>query len=350
MFFAVKCLLLTASLCCCATLGAQKIDIDKKAVTTQLLILPSKDVDTSFRTFSYKFNNSYHLTTWGMDLENAQNSYFKLGGYQTLPANGDLQLEATLQAVRFLETNIESRVEKSKDKAGRETSKTYYKYTVSYDGGFSWKMLDKTGKEYTSRTNTALTSTVRKHTGSEYGTYKEASDAYYNNRQQINRDLAAKLIQEHLSSMYLNMNSQFGYRPDAEKFNLWVLDTKNHAEYEPMQKHYEAVKAAFANMSPAGLTPADTEALQASMDYYRSLPEKYKADEKADTKLRYAAYFNLCNIYLFIDQPDQAVTYANLLIQNDYDKGDGKDFIKDAERLRELFQKKQVNARRLPRT
>ena len=330
-------------------LGAQKIDIDKKPVTTSLLALPQKDVDTSFHRYSYKFNGGYFLGTWGMDLDAAKNSYFKLNGYQLVENGGDLQLEATLLPVKFLESNVESRMEKSKDKAGRETSKTYYKHVLSYESGFSWKMLDKTGKELTGRLSGFQNTSIKKHTGSEYGTYKEASDSYNNNRPQITRDVATKEIQGFLSGMYQHMNAQFGYRPETERFNIWVVGSKNHPEYEAMQQHFEAVKAAFGAMPASGLAEADLEALKPSIAYYSSIPEKYKADEKADSKLRYAAYFNLANIYLFTDNPAKTTEYANLIVQNDYDKGDGKDFLKDAEQLKALLEKKKVASRRFPR-
>jgi hypothetical protein len=345
----ISLLLIAAGMTLSTWLGAQKIDIDKKAVTTKLLTLPYAEVDTAFHTYSSKLNGSHNLSTWGLDLDAIKNQYFKLAGYNAVENGGDLQLEATLSPVKFLDSNVESRTEKTKDKAGRETSKTYYKHTLTYTSAFTWKMRDKNGKDFSSRNSISLGSDVKKHTGSEYGTYKEAYDSYNNNRGKITGDIATKEIKDALGSMYESMNAQFGYKVTTDKFNIWVLDTKSHPEYEAMQKHYDAVKAAFGAISPAGLTDADMEALQPSIAYYLSIPEKYKKDEKADTKLRYAAYFNLANIYLFLDKADKVTEYANLIIKNDYDKGDGKDFLKDAEKLQELLTKKKVASRRFPR-
>jgi hypothetical protein len=333
-----------------AHLTAQKVDIDKKSVVTNLIALPSKDVDTSFHTYSYKFTGSYNLTTWGMDIDAAQENYFKLAGYELEAQNGDLKLEATLPPIKFLDSNVQSRTEKTKDKSGRETSKNYYKHVLSYESGFSWKITDKSGKELTNKMLSTQMTSIKKHEGTEYGTYKEASDSYNNNRAQVNRDIASGEITSFLSGMYQSMNAQFGYRTDKDKFNIWVIGSKSHPEFEAFQTHYETVKAAFAGMATTGITAADLEALKPAIDYYISIPEKFKADEKADIKLRYASYFNLANIYLMLDNTDKVEEYANLIIKNDYDKDDGKDFLKDAEKLKELLQKKKAPARRFSRS
>lgn len=330
-------------------LWAQKIDIDRKSITTQLLSLPSKDVDTSWQTFAYVFNGGQNLSPWSIDKDEVKNTYFKLDGYTPVENDADLNLEATLQPVRILDFNVQSRVEKTKDKSGRETSTTYYKYVLSYESGFSWKMKNKAGKEISEKYFTLSPTNIQKKEGTEYRTYKEASDSYTTNRAQINRDIATSEIKGHLLSMYQNINKQYGYKPGAERFNIWVLDTKKHPEYEAQQKYAEEVKMAFAAISHTGLTNADMEALKPAMDYYLSIPGKYTSDEKADAKLRYAAYFNLSNMCLHLDDLAKAIEYANLLIKNDYDKGDGKDFLKDAEKLSELFSKKKVTSRRFAR-
>jgi hypothetical protein len=346
----IKLLFAIAGVFAIARMEAQKVDIDKKPVTTNLLSLPLKDVDTSLHCFSYKFAGAYVLSSCGLDAEAAKDKYFKLEGYTPVEADGDLQLETTLLPVRFLESKIDSRTVKTKDKAGRETSQTFYKHVLSYESGLTWKMKDKSGNVFSSSVLAGLQNTsVKKHNGQEYGTYKDASDSYEKNRLELTRNITSGEAQSLLDGMFNTVNWQFGYKKITEKFNIWIVDSKNHPEFEASQKHYETVKVTFGIMSASGLTEADLKALQPAIDYYKSIPDKYKADEKADTKLRYAAYFNLANIYLFIDNLDKASEYANLLIANDYDKGDGKDFLKDAEKLKALLAKKKMTSRRIPR-
>ena len=333
---------------------AQKIDIDKKPVITRLIALPSKPVDTSWHTFSYTFKGENNLASWSIDVDQAKATYFKLSGYNTVEKGGDLHLEATLQPVRIVGSDVTKRSESSKDKSGRVTTTNYYRYVVSYESGLSWKLFDKNGKELTPKAPGAgfglvVGSNIKKKEGSEYGTYKEAYDSYYNNRAQITRDIAVAELESLLGGMYETVNSHYGYVPYKTRFNIWLLDTKGHPEQDALTQHYQNVKTVFESISAYQLTQDNIDALKPSIEYYESIPQKYQADEKADRKLRYAAFFNLSNIYLHLDNPTKAIEYANLLIQNDYDKGDGKDFVKDAGKLKELLASKQTASRRFSR-
>lgn len=59
---------------------------------------------------------------------------------------------------------------------------------------------------------------------------------------------------------------------------------------------------------------------------------------------------SICPTFIcFLDNPDKATEYANLLIKNDYDKGDGKDFLKDSEKLRMSLFEHKLPARRFAR-
>ncbi len=340
---------LTFVLLAFTAINAQKIDIDKETINTTLMNFPSRDVDSSFQTFSYTFKGLSTLTAWGINTEEAQAKYIKLDGYTPVPSGGDLHLEVNQSAFNILGTDVTSRVEKTKDKAGRETSTYYYRYVVTYEMNFSWRMLDRNGKDVSRIPFVTLVSATKKHQSDEFKTYKEASDSYYNNRVTVNHNLATNEILGNLSSMQSDMNRLFGYRPAKEKFKLWVLASKSHPEYQDQQDHFNAVKVAFDNIPVTGITAENLEALAPALEYYKSIPGKYAADEKAHIKLRYAAYYNLAVIHLHLDQFDEAVKYANLLILNDYDKGDGKDIMKEVGNVKELLEKKKYNSRRFQR-
>ncbi len=332
-----------------ASTNAQKIDLDKETINTTLMNFPSRDVDSSFQTFSYTFKGVNTLAAWGINSEEAQEKYIKLDGYTPVPSGGDLHLEINLSAINFLGSDVVSRVEKTKDKAGRETSTYYYRHVLTYEMNFSWKMLDRNGKDVSRIPFVTLLSQTKKHQSDEFKTYKEASDSYYNNRVSVNRSIATKEILDNLSGMQNDMNRLFGYRPSKEKFKLWVLASSSHPEYQDQQDNYNLVKTTFENISVGGVTAENLDALAPALDYYKSIPGKYAADEKAHIKLRYAAYYNLGVIHLHLDQFDEAVKNANLLILNDYDKGDGKDIMKEVGNVKELLEKKKYRSRRFQR-
>ncbi|MDR3268355.1 MAG: hypothetical protein LBT83_04730, partial [Tannerella sp.] len=74
--------------------------------------------------------------------------------------------------------------------------------------------------------------------------------------------------------------------------------------------------------------------------YFKRIPEKYAdPNHKADVRLRYAAYFNLCTIYFFADEPEKVAEYADRLIANGHDAKDGEQLKKEAAALKKAFDK-----------
>jgi hypothetical protein len=63
--------------------------------------------------------------------------------------------------------------------------------------------------------------------------------------------------------------------------------------------------------------------LQAA-SHFKSIPERYTDPKsKTDMNLRSAAYYNLCKIYLFLDEPENVAEYADLIFANGIDTKSG---------------------------
>ena len=61
--------------------------------------------------------------------------------------------------------------------------------------------------------------------------------------------------------------------------------------------------------------------------------------------MRYASYYNSANLYYQFGMLDKATEYANKVIDNDYDKKDGKSIIKKSIKLKKLFDKNKTTTR-----
>jgi hypothetical protein len=123
-----------------------------------------------------------------------------------------------------------------------------------------------------------------------------------------------------------------------------TIDTKKHLENEPFRAACTTLKALLGSMTPN--EPLDKEAAADIIAYFKSIPPKYTDPKlKADKQLRYAAYYNLCRIYLYLDEPEQIAEYADLLIANDYDKKDGEKFKKQATQLIETLTRTEIKTR-----
>jgi regulatory protein YycI of two-component signal transduction system YycFG len=91
--------------------------------------------------------------------------------------------------------------------------------------------------------------------------------------------------------------------------------------------------------------PVDKEKMRSLIDYYKSVPERYTTGHKADVRLRYAALFNICKIYLFMEEPEKVGSYADMLTENGYDTKDAVKLIQAADELQALFNKTGIRTR-----
>lgn len=328
--------------------AAQKIDIDRAHAITSWIHLPNSKVDSSFHTYSCTVEDAYNLGSYGLIESEMKKNYCTINGYAPLEFNGDLRVNVTILPFKILDATVVSRVEKTKDKSGRELSQTYYKYQVSYQGGLTWILMDKNDNKLLVKSLSMFVS-IEKSFGNEYGTYKEASDSYNNNRASIHREIASSLITPQLSEMNSKINNEFGYYPVKERFVLWTLDTKKHPENEIFRKNIDAAKAAFNAISANGLTAKDSAAIKPIEDYFSEIPKKYTGTEKNDLKLRYVAYYNLAQMAYYMDDFDKASEYANLLIQNEYDEKDGKNILKDVKNTQSFLANRYKSSRRFTR-
>lgn len=332
--------------------GAQKLDLDGKKIKTNLIRLPEKALPGSTRTYTVQFKDNYNLTAWGFDPEAVRNEYFRLDGFEQVTENGDLTLEFKMSPIRFLDAVQKNRKSESKDKSGRVTTTYAYWYEITYEKGFTAKMLDKGGAivwDYTKGLNALMRSSTSTYTTSEFATSKQAYDAYYGNRANDQRERAGQEIRNNFAAIRNALNVAYGYTPVEQGFSIFTSDSKKHPENENFVKAAEDCKLLFASIAADGIAESTLADLNKLLDYYKATAEKYSSTEKVDQKLRYACYYNLAIISLYIDRPDDTILWAGKIVENDYEKKDAKELTKDAEELKALLQKVGVSSRRFKR-
>jgi hypothetical protein len=332
--------------------AAQKLDIDSKRLKTNFIRFPENPVPAEWRTYSIKDDGLYAASSAGLDADMLRSQYLVMHGYEKVEKDGDVVIEAKMSPVRFLDVKINDKKYESKDsKTGKVTTTYKYFYKVTYETGYQAKLYDKAGKvlwDFNKGMGLLRTNTFE-HVSEEFSTYKNASDHYGNNRVELQRDLALRCTQTAFNNVRSGINAAYGFMPYAESVNIYTTDTKKHPENNAFNQTYESVKAHLESIPASGITEEAATGLAKACDYYKATAEKYKSDEKADVKLRYACYYNLANIAYALDRPEESIEWANKLIANDYDKKDGKAFIEDAEALMVKLKKHGLTSRRFER-
>jgi hypothetical protein len=170
-----------------------------------------------------------------------------------------------------------------------------------------------------------------------FKTAKEANDYWTNNRELIRNEIIKKELDKMIEGIRAFASSHYGFYIASNRLPepLKTINTKDHPENDALQENVERLKFLLGQLD--GTSPLSEETLAPHIDYFKGLIELYTTDSKADIKLRYIAFFNLCQTYMLLDRPDQTIIWADRLIANDQSPRDGEKFKEEAEELIDLF-------------
>lgn len=320
---------------------AQKVDLDRFHFTVQYRNYPNTPLNKSYNTFNLMFGGS--PTSKAFMMEDELNHSISIVGWKQLPYKGHITIQTFFGDFIIKSSNVTERKEEVKDKDGKVTGyKYYYAAQIVYNFPIRYTVTDYKNVMHA---NESIISNDRIWTSSEYNNYKDAAEYYNNNRSVIRGNLSRKDMAEALKSITNSLNFKYGFPTSSYYTKLWILNNKKHPEYEATQAIWNRFKQAAAKVTYEGVRDDDKATFLAVIDYFNSLKTKYNSSEKADKKMRYSSYYNNAMIYIWLlDNFDAALKEADDLIAKDFDSGDGKDFKKDIERLREGMKKAGVNS------
>lgn len=357
---------------------SQKVDLDKAKFSVGYQVLPLENVPLEKRTYTVTSTAGPAVKSY-VDEESIKKTV-NLHGWKKVEKDGTVNINIDLIDFTMSSSKINEDVSETKDKAGKVTSRTVRYYAtanfgqtgnIKITGPFAPKELNKKEieaqkiKEEKVATNRFLAKTsltvaaaeeknyrdfsipvINSYTSDRFETSAQASDFFRASKDAILENNKRNFVNGALSRAGNLADEFFGFPESGNKQDhLWILDTKSHPEYQAQQEAISAVKMLFATMKADEPLAKLNEDLMPLIEYFESLKVKYKSSDKNDTKIRYGAFYNLSNIYYYLDQPGLSILEANGLIANDYDKKDGEKLKKDAEELQNLFTKTKFTSR-----
>ncbi|MCL2651793.1 MAG: hypothetical protein FWD60_12340 [Candidatus Azobacteroides sp.] len=305
--------------------------------------VPSKPLDPVRFNYAVKVNAATVVknNVTVEDVESAVNIQGQ-AKVEKLP-DASVIVELTLGNIVVSSSEVIERKEESKDKAGNITRKYYYKVIANYTFESSYRITNDqkpiAGNAIYSRTSSQSYQTQ------EYGTRKEASDFWNNNREVLIADFYRNLVFESARMVSIQASNLFGFPARTNNRDLLkTMNEKKHDENITFREAINTVKTELQAMTPD--VPLNRERLTDIIEYLKSLPGKYSdPNSKADQRMRYLAYYNLGKIYYYLDEPENVKQYADLIAPNGYDEKDGAKLNKDAEELMDLFNKTNIRTR-----
>ena len=327
---------------------AQKVDLDRFYVHVSYRNLPAKPLGFDFKTFQVQATFSSVIAKLFTAEEVIPN--FAIEGFKRVEEKGDILVKFELKDFQIQKTEVKNRVDEEKDKTGKVISRTTsYWFEIDYALAADYEIVNNKTNLSLSKASLEEFNASHNFKSAEYKTYNAARDFYILNKEGVQRDLISSRLKEYYAEMNNSLTNMYGYRVVSENELVWISGAKKHPETAPYMTNFNIMKDAFSLMTSDAPVDQIKEKLQPAIEYLNGLPKKYTADEKADRKMRYSAYYNLGKIYLYLDMPDEAIVQGNAIITNDYDTGDGKRLIEQANKLKGSFKLNNTSSRHFER-
>jgi hypothetical protein len=363
-------------------LNAQKVDIDNTHIYISLLDLPDNYTPVEYRTYTVSTNYS---TLIPQDLGESLILY----GWDRVEKNGNTAVFINGEKMYRGDPQLKSRVDETKDKNGKViSSKTYYWYENKNTGYGSMKVygekesfreflyqkekaarvkekekkkkdnedkkeenpfLKNVDKNVSGELNSDVEVNINKRLAYNFSlnqeythstsSYTSSNTAYkeFNDRShdyfQSDIDAYRNSVKRLASGI---LNDAYGYRPVRNYVTFKKLDSEKHPEYKTFDNAMKAMQVIFGKMR-YNLPKDEVENdLKPIIEYFSDLARKpINEKEKSEKKLRYAAFYNLAQIYMYLDRFAQVNDIADLIIKSEYKGKTGERFKESANNLQE---------------
>jgi len=323
-----------------ANAQTKSIDLDNFRFKITYRTMPDKPFNPPFFTYSTRLEAT-KSTEQRITLSEVADGIYLEGQQQVNnDENPFLTMVLRLSNLIIKSSDVVERKVETKDKEGNVKLHFYYTLVVNYTFESSYVVFQG-DKEINSST---IHMGSFSHKSEEYNNRKDAASYWNNNKEVLISEFATKLSNDAARTLSTRMSNYYGFAIKNTTDILQVTDEKKHLENEAFKAACATVKAKMeAVTANQGLNKEDLEDV---IEYFKSIPAKYTDPKhKADVRLRYAAYYNLCKIYLYLEEPENVYPYADLLFQNGYDKKDGEKLKKAATELAAELNKTEIKTR-----
>lgn len=325
---------------------AQRVDLDRFNFTASFRDFPDEPLPTDYKTYNVRIEASPSLGL-GYSVSNLENM-ISIEGLKKVTGTGHVTIIAMLDDIVIEKTEQKERVQVSKDKQGIEVRKSYFATEMTYSFSARATVYDYKGNTVVSNYVLFERENKRTYKTPEYASPVDASNNFNNKILEVKSNLSKQLVNGAINNLNSYLNSSYGYAIQKVSDIFWVLNNKKHPEYGEHQKAWNNFKNAIVLMNPDESLDKVKEKLKPVIAYYEKVKTIYTASDKEAKKLRYASYYNLAKIYLYLDNPAAAMREADALAMNDYDESDGRNLRAVAESLDEQLKRNNASSRHFP--
>ena len=329
-------------------LQAQKIDLDKRKFRIEYLALPT---DPTLSYFDYYMADVFaeYSTLEKLKLTSAINSHLQLEGYVYSEEKAQFSYTISIGEPAVVYQTIDQSTTSYKNSDG--TYRYVTKYTAIIQAAIPTtiylKLVPYGTVLYTSTFSTVNAPTLFK--SSPQDTREKAQYYLTDTWRGLNssiRDIYLKKLSEEVAIV----KQTYDFRKKNESSFLINIDDKNRTEFTAF--NVEVSKAILTLQSLSYKTPIDSSRLSMipTLNYFLTTAQSIDSADKSQKKIKYASLYNLAICQYYLELLNDSKRTAQEIIDNDYNKNDGKAIIEDVELLLKSMKASEQRSQHLQRS
>ncbi|MCF8713253.1 hypothetical protein JM658_00285 [Joostella atrarenae] len=180
-----------------------------------------------------------------------------------------------------------------------------------------------------------------------YNSKKEAFTHYEVNKEEIKENILYNFVDNVSYRLDDLINATFGYRPYKTNSYLWILDSKKNPLTVPQKAAFEKTIAAMESVTHDMPIEQTRNALKPIVEDFVQMAGQVEGDSRRERKVMYACYYNASVLSYYMDLPEEAIKYAEMIYPLEYGERDAENLREKALDLEEILSVNMVDSRRM---
>lgn len=322
---------------------AQRVDLDRFNFSVSYRDFPENPLPEAYKTYNVRLETSPSLEL-GYSIQNMEDNV-AIEGLKKVEGTGHITILLMMDDIIFEKPETLERIQTSKDKQGNEIKKSFFSTQLAYSFAARVSVYDYKGNTLVSNKIIFSRDNKEAYKTPELNSPEECATYYTNKFSEIRSSVTTQLTASVLTQTNQWLNGQYGFPVRTVNDILWVLNNKRHSAYDDQQKAWNDFKNAIVLINANEPLDKVKKKMQPVIDYFEKVKKEYVTSDKEGRKMRYASYYNLAKIYIYLDEPGKAITEADALAMNDFDEKDGRMLHQSAALLADKLQKNNATTR-----
>jgi len=317
--------------------------LDRENVKVDVRHMPSIYYPFSQRSYSVKAKTEKQIKQSMEEEEIA--SMVKLNQWKLVDgddAKPTLTIIVNSESLIVEQTEVVRVDHQSKDKNGVVTNNPTFYGKITYKMVMYTQIIDNfTGESRSYNSSKDL----KVYKAKETSNYRDAADYIRENKSIIIDKLIRQNIKDFVDYTNSKLASDYTNFPEPETVEFLFMGSKKNPDFATQMQCKQDIKNMCAMLSVTGGIEDAKELAKPILAYLNEINDKYDLSNKKAIKAKHAMIMDIANVYYVLEDFENCVKYAQMLVDYKTAERDGELIIKKCSNLKKMMENNHTNTR-----